>query len=86
MGLRQSSQLALPCNAQEVPQEGSRKDREGYNYSSTKDINGGTNMSGQVTGGIFVQGNYIACGQLPTTSTSTPSQPSTENWQQKLEM
>uniref|UniRef100_A0A914V3M5 Uncharacterized protein n=2 Tax=Plectus sambesii TaxID=2011161 RepID=A0A914V3M5_9BILA len=38
-------------------------------YAFTSDIRGGTNLSGQVTGGIVVQGNYYGPGS-PTAPNS----------------
>uniref|UniRef100_A0A914WUN5 Uncharacterized protein n=1 Tax=Plectus sambesii TaxID=2011161 RepID=A0A914WUN5_9BILA len=44
----------------------------------------GRNVNGQVIGGIVVLGDYHAAGQSPSISSPCSSQPSTEEWQQKL--
>uniref|UniRef100_A0A914X3D8 Uncharacterized protein n=1 Tax=Plectus sambesii TaxID=2011161 RepID=A0A914X3D8_9BILA len=86
MSSSQCPQQASSSSAQERAQEDSRKDKENLNNTFDSHIHGGKVVSGSVSGGIVVQGDYYAAGQAPTTSTSTPSQPSAENWKQKLEM
>uniref|UniRef100_A0A914WIS0 Uncharacterized protein n=1 Tax=Plectus sambesii TaxID=2011161 RepID=A0A914WIS0_9BILA len=57
--------------------------------TSNNQNNQGRMVGGPVHGGIVVQGNYYASThetrQVPSTSSSIPSQPSTEDWQKKLE-
>uniref|UniRef100_A0A914VV53 CARD domain-containing protein n=1 Tax=Plectus sambesii TaxID=2011161 RepID=A0A914VV53_9BILA len=55
-------------------------------YTFNSHNHGGRNVSGRVSGKnvTIVQGDYYASGQAPSTSSSTPSQPSAEDWQQTL--
>uniref|UniRef100_A0A914X396 Uncharacterized protein n=1 Tax=Plectus sambesii TaxID=2011161 RepID=A0A914X396_9BILA len=50
-------------------------------------VHGGTQYNQQAQGDIHIHNYGVAHGQpqAPSTSSSTPSQPSTENWQQMLE-
>uniref|UniRef100_A0A914UJA6 Uncharacterized protein n=1 Tax=Plectus sambesii TaxID=2011161 RepID=A0A914UJA6_9BILA len=85
MASNRMPQPALPFNAQAIPQENLRKDKEDYNYAFTNDISGGRNVSGAVQGGIVVLGDYHAAGQLPPTSSSVSSQPNDEDRRKRLE-
>uniref|UniRef100_A0A914V3A8 Uncharacterized protein n=1 Tax=Plectus sambesii TaxID=2011161 RepID=A0A914V3A8_9BILA len=79
MAFSQRPQHALQSNAQETPQEDSRRNKEN-NYSFTNDISGGRNVSGAVQGGIVVLGDYHASGQA-----SSPSPPTPEELKKMLE-
>uniref|UniRef100_A0A914X895 Uncharacterized protein n=1 Tax=Plectus sambesii TaxID=2011161 RepID=A0A914X895_9BILA len=87
MASGQRPQNALPSDAQKVLSEIACIDKDDYNNIFNSHNYGGSNVSGQVHGEhvTIVQGPYYVSGQAPSTSSSILLQPSTENWQEKLE-
>uniref|UniRef100_A0A914UQK4 Uncharacterized protein n=1 Tax=Plectus sambesii TaxID=2011161 RepID=A0A914UQK4_9BILA len=75
MASSQRPQHALPSNAQAIPQEDSNKDKEDHNKTYNTYIQGGRVVSGSVSGGIVVQGDYFAPSQpLPPPPPPTPEE------------
>uniref|UniRef100_A0A914XCJ6 Uncharacterized protein n=1 Tax=Plectus sambesii TaxID=2011161 RepID=A0A914XCJ6_9BILA len=75
MASSQSSQQASFSSAQEIAPENSCKDKRDYNNTYNTYIQGGRVVSGSVSGGIVVQGDYFAPSQpLPAPPPPTPEE------------
>uniref|UniRef100_A0A914WQM7 Uncharacterized protein n=1 Tax=Plectus sambesii TaxID=2011161 RepID=A0A914WQM7_9BILA len=73
MASSQKHEHSIPSNAQEIPQEDSCEDREICNI--TNNMSGGRNVTGPVSGGIVVQGDYHNFNQpLPALPPPTPEE------------
>uniref|UniRef100_A0A914VQ39 Uncharacterized protein n=1 Tax=Plectus sambesii TaxID=2011161 RepID=A0A914VQ39_9BILA len=72
MASDQRPQHALLSNAQETPQEDSRRNNDN---NITNNITGGRNVIAPVSGGIVVQGDYYAPMEpLPAPAPPTPEE------------